>query len=105
MESEKLPGDIACSLEVFRDEAAIVSLNHKSPVPERLQAQTRLLLSSILAWFHKEERTTDLLNKIADLNPIFLELEPLTQANFISRLKQEQHTLRKVNIPRQSRGL
>ncbi|MFH1158572.1 MAG: hypothetical protein V1721_06780 [Pseudomonadota bacterium] len=97
-ESERLPGEIACSLEVLRDEAAIVGLNHKSPVPGLLHAHANLLLSSILAWFHKKERTWDLLNKLSDLNPIFLEMEPLTQANFIVRLKQEQSNLRKMIV-------
>ncbi len=95
-ESEKYPGDMACCLEVLRDEAAIISLNHKNPVTERLNAQVSLILSSILAWFHKEERTTDLLNKLADLNPIFLELESLTQANFILIIRI--HTIRETSF-------
>jgi hypothetical protein len=36
--------------------------------------------------------------QIASLNAHFLAVEPLTQANFIARLKQEQSALRKIII-------
>lgn len=97
-ESEKLPSELACSLEVLRDEAVIVGLNHKTDTSERLEAKVEDILTTMLSWFHKKERTESLLTKLKDLNPIFLELEALTQANFISRLKQEQSNLRRVII-------
>lgn len=95
-ESEKLPGELACSLEVFIDEASIVGANKKSPVPEALTNHVRLLTGSIIDWLHKKEKTADILNSISELNHYFLELESLTQANFIARLKQEQSNLRRI---------
>jgi hypothetical protein len=95
-ESEKLPGDLACSLEVLVDESLIVFANKKSPVPKDLINHVRLLTDSLIAWFHKREKTDLLMNKISALNDIFLALEPLTQVNFIVRMKQEQNNLRRT---------
>lgn len=95
-ESERLPAELACSLEVMLDEAAIIAENKKSPVATQLATHVRELTDFILKWFHKKEKTADLFAKITALNPIFLALEPLTQANFIARLKQEQNNLRRV---------
>ncbi len=95
-ESEKLPGEMACSLEVLVDESIIIFANKKSPVPMELVNHVRLLTLSIIDWFHRKEKTGDLLSKISALNSFFLELELLTQANFIARLKHEQNTLRRI---------
>jgi hypothetical protein len=95
-ESERLPGEMACSLEVLVDEATIVFSSKQSPVAQELIAHVRLLSGALIDWLHKEEKTGDLLDKISALNPFFLALEPLAQANFISRLKQEQSTLRRI---------
>jgi hypothetical protein len=95
-ESERLPGELACSLEVLIDESTIVFANKKSPVPTEIIDHVRVLAGSILDWFHKKEKTGELLAKISALNTFFLALEPLTQANFIVRLKQEQNALRRT---------
>ena len=95
-ESEKLPGEIACSLEVLVDESSIVFAHKENQVSEELVDHVRLLTGSLISWFHKKERTTDLLGKVSALNLLFLALEPLTQANFIARLKQEQSSLRRI---------
>jgi hypothetical protein len=95
-ESEKLPGDLACSLEVLVDEGTYISINRKDPAPARLINQSRLITDSLIGWFHKQEKTELLMNKISALNEIFVVLEPLTQANFIVRLKQEQNNLRRT---------
>jgi hypothetical protein len=95
-ESEKLPGELACSLEVLVDESQIIFANKKSPVPTDLINHVRLLTDSVVAWFHKQEKTENLMIKISALNILFLVLEPLTQVNFIVRLKQEQNNIRRI---------
>jgi hypothetical protein len=95
-ESERLPGEMACSLEVLVDEGKIVLANKKSPVSKELIDHVRLLTDSVIDWFHKKKKTGELLNEISALNAFFLALESLTQANFIVRLKQEQNNLRRT---------
>jgi hypothetical protein len=95
-ESEKLPGDLASSLEALADEGYIIYQNKKAPVAREYLAHLLELNKLILEWFYKRERTTHLAQKIFSLNQYFLAFEPLTQANFIVRLKQEQNSLRKM---------
>ena len=46
------------------------------------------------SWLHGQESVEAPLDRIQALNRFFLEFEPLTQPNFIVRLKQEQTALR-----------
>jgi predicted membrane chloride channel (bestrophin family) len=94
-EAEKIPGDLSCSLEVLTDECYIVHKNKKSKEAKELMKYIHDLTSSIIKWLHKKERTEKVLKKITGLNDYFLVLEPLTQANFIVRLKNEQNNLRR----------
>jgi hypothetical protein len=94
-EAEKIPGELSCSLEVLTDECYIIHKNKKSKITTELMRYVHNLTSSIIKWLHKKERTETVLSKIAGLNDHFLLLEPLTQANFIVRLKNEQNNLRR----------
>lgn len=95
-EAEKLPGELACSLEVLTDECYITYKNKKSKVAKNLLNSVHDITNSILKWLHKQEKTDAVLKKITGLNDDFLALEPLTQANFIVRLKNEQNNLRRT---------
>jgi hypothetical protein len=54
------------------------------------------LLNSINGWFHREERTRNLMGRLTRMNDFFFHFEALTQANFITRMKQEQSNVRKI---------
>ncbi|MCL4354200.1 hypothetical protein M1349_01880 [Patescibacteria group bacterium] len=95
-EAEKLPGELACSLEVLTDECYITYKNKKSKVVKNLLNSVHDITNSILKWLHKQEKTDAVLKRITGLNDHFLALEPLTQANFIVRLKNEQNNLRRT---------
>lgn len=95
-ESEKMPADLATSLETMSDEAVIIYKNKHDEVALNYLADLEELTGGILAWFHKKERTTVLLQRIAALNDHFLSFESITQANFIARLKQEQSGIRRT---------
>lgn len=97
-ESERLPGELAASLELFSDEAAATYERSKSPVALEFLSFVQGLAESIRGWFYKKERTSALMGKLSELDRFFLSLEPLTQAGFILRLKQEQQSLRRTLI-------
>jgi len=97
-ESEKLPGDLATSIETIVDECLIIYKNKKAEQAKECLEYTLVLTNSIDDWFHKRERTRALMDKISWFNNFFLEFEPLTQANFIARLKQEQSAIRRMLI-------
>jgi len=94
-EAEKIPGEIASSLETITDECSIIVKNKNADLAKECKVYLIELTGSIIDWFYKKERTTNLLQKIGKLNEYFAGFEPLTQANFIVRMKQEQSTIRR----------
>lgn len=97
-ESERLPGELACSLEVIADEARILH-KHKQAVAARQCFEHLLdLTASIKDWFHKKRRTRNVMTRLDGLDDFFTAFEPLTQANFIIRLKQEQNNVRRFLV-------
>jgi hypothetical protein len=95
-ESEKLPGDLAASMEALADEGYIIYQNKKSPVAREYLTHLLEFNQLVLEWFYKREKTARLNQKLFEFNRFFLAFEPLTQANFIVRLKQEQQNIRKM---------
>jgi len=97
-ESEKIPGELAASLATLSDEAICIYKAKKCKQAQDFMEHISTLSNDIIAWFHKKERTMLLLQKISDMNEHFVELEPYTQTNFLSRLKQEQNNIRRLVI-------
>ncbi len=97
-ESEKLPGELAVSFEAIVDECLIIYKNKKAKQAEECLQYVLDLAGSLNDWFYKKERTRVMMEKIDGLNDFFLAFEPLTQANFIARLKQEQSAIRRMLI-------
>ena len=97
-ESEKLPGELATSIETIVDECLMIYKNKKAEPAKECLEHTLKLTNSINDWFHKKERTKALMDKISLFNDFFLAFESLTQANFIARLKQEQSAIRRMVI-------
>jgi hypothetical protein len=97
-ESERIPGEIAASLEVFVDEAATIHRKARNAAAADLLDQVKRLAADIHAWFHRRERSVALMERVADLGITLAALEPFTQPNYIVRLKQEQHALRRLIV-------
>lgn len=97
-EGEKIPGELAGSLETLLDEGLIIAKAKQSPLADAYVGHVKSLTDSIVNWLYKKERTRIVLDKLTGLNEHFIALEGLTQANFIARLKQEQNVIRKMII-------
>ena len=95
-ESEKLPGDLASSLETMADEGLIIYKNKKSPVAKQFVYKLLQLNESLIQWFYKKEPTANIMDQLHSFNDDFLAFESQTQANFIVRMKQEQNAIRKM---------
>jgi len=95
-ESEKIPGELACSLETILDECVSLNKTKQSPEARACFLSVRELLGNILGWFNKKQKTGELMTRLSALYTQFSSLEPLTQANFIVRLKQEQSSIRRM---------
>lgn len=97
-ESERLPGEMAAILETFSDEAAALYERSGNAIALEFSGYIEELAKLIHAWFYKKEKTSHLMDRVSGFNRFLLACEPLTQANFIVRLKQEQHSLRRTII-------
>lgn len=95
-ESEKLPGELASSIETINDEFLITHKNKNNKVTKEALMHLRSFTSTLIDWFQKKERTNNIMDQLNKFNDFFLEFEKLTQPNFIVRLKQEQHFLRRT---------
>jgi hypothetical protein len=97
-ESERLPGDLAASLESITDECEILYADKEAPAARECLAHVADLVSTVLAWLNQRATAGDVLDRVRGLNGFFLRFEPHTQPNFIVRLKQEQATVRRMVI-------
>lgn len=97
-ESEKIPGDMAASIESLFGEAWILARNQPSERTQAFLEDCRSLPQHIVEWFHKRERTKSLLSRLSQLDTYFGEFEPMVQANFLARMKNEQSTVRRMII-------
>jgi hypothetical protein len=95
-ESERLPGELASSIEALSDECVITMKNKGGKAAEDAVLYVADFASAVHRWFFRDERTYAIMDRITGMNNIFLEFETLTQANFIVRMKQEQSTIRKI---------
>lgn len=95
-EAERLPGEMAVSLDSIVDECLI--LYKQKQAPEALEGLRRVMAiaDAITDWFARRSTSVALMDRVRDLNDVFGSFESLTQANFIVRLKQEQAALRKL---------
>lgn len=97
-ESEKLPGDMAASLEIIYDEVYILNKNKGNKITKEFMVYYKDFLNSINEWFYRKERTKNIIEKLHLMNNYFSEFESMMQANFLSRMKNEQGNLRKMVI-------
>ncbi len=98
-ESEKLPGDLTASLETIADECLILYEDKSAEPALDCLRHLRDLVGEVLSWFYQHSvATASVLERVSGLNRFFLAFEPLTQPNFIVRLKQEQSAIRRMVI-------
>jgi hypothetical protein len=97
-ESEKLPGEIAVSLEAIADEATILHQGGKREPALRILSHLVHLSEAIRNWFYGKRSSDELMEDISGLNEHFHVVESLTVPPFIARMKQEQTALRRVLI-------
>ncbi len=73
-ESEKLPGDMACSLETMLDDGMILFHSGKTAVARSCITHIKNLSSSILHWLHKEERTSGVMWSVPEFNSHYVAM-------------------------------
>jgi hypothetical protein len=97
-ESEKIPGEIASSINNIYSELIYLHDDKNVLKSKECMLYCQELTKSILDWFYRKERTTNLIAKTRFLNSLFAGIENETQANYIVRLKNEMSALSKTII-------
>jgi len=101
-ESEKLPGDVAVSLEILFDEATRIARRATDPsarsAAESVVSDVRSFAHSLHDWFYKRCRTSALLGELRDLDLSLDTVESPPHAASIARIKQERHALHRVLV-------
>ncbi len=97
-EAERLPGEVAGSLDSIADECLI--MDDELNLPEARQCVTLLadINGSIRQWLFSGNGFDDILDLLRRLNPLFIVFAPKIQAGFTTRLKSEQANIRKLVI-------
>ena len=97
-ESERLPGELTTIVESIVEEALTIYKYKNAPAAKECLTYLHQFTVAVKNWFYKKERTKDLMEKLSGLNEFFVAFEPLIQANFIVRLKQEQTNIRRLLV-------
>jgi hypothetical protein len=97
-ESEKIPGEIASSINNIYSELIYLHDDKKIDKSRDCMLFCQEFTNSILEWFNRSERTSSLIAKTRKFNSLFAKIENDTQANYIVRLKNEMSALSKIII-------
>jgi hypothetical protein len=97
-ESERLPGELASSLDTIADECLLVHTELAIPEGKACLEHTANLAGIIRGWLLHQNDFNSVLRTLREYNPYFLVFSPKIQAGFTTRLKIEQANIRKVVI-------
>jgi predicted membrane chloride channel (bestrophin family) len=97
-EAERLPGELAASLESVADECLIMNAELKLPEARQCVAQLVEIGQSVRMWLQHDTGFDKVMADLRALNPLFVVFAPKIQAGFTTRLKSEQATMRKLVI-------
>lgn len=97
-EAERLPGEVAASIETMADECLLIRKELRLPEAEMCLADLLALGRSIRSWLAHDRGFDDVMADLRQLNDYFLVFGSKIQAGFTTRLKSEQSSIRKVVI-------
>jgi hypothetical protein len=93
-EAERLPGDLAASLDSIADECLIIhAAKGQHPVAAACIRHLRDLARGIERWMAGTYRHDEVLADIRNLNHFFRILSPFSEVGFIVRIKAEQRAV------------
>jgi hypothetical protein len=97
-EAERLPGEVAGSLDSIADECLIVDSELKLPEARQCVFLLADINASIRRWLLRDDGLDDVFELLRRLNSLFYVFAPKIQAGFTTRLKGEQANVRKLVI-------
>lgn len=95
-ESEKLPAELAASLDSISDELRIIDAATGAPEARAALGHVGDSVRTILDWLYGCRSFDDVLDGIEGLNTHFHAVEAHTQATYVNRIKGEQNAARRM---------
>ncbi len=95
-ESEKLPVELAASLDSISDELRIIDRATGAPEARAALGHVADTVRTILDWLYGKQSFDTALARIEGLNDHFHAVEPHTQATYVNRIKTEQNAARRM---------
>lgn len=95
-EAERLPGEVAGSLDSIADECLIMDAEFDLPEAHQCVVLLADTNAAIRYWLLHNAGLDDVLALLRGLNPLFMTFAPKIQAGFTTRLKAEQAAIRKL---------
>ena len=95
-EGERLPSDLASSIESMADEFLITVAAHPGAGARAGLSAVAHLATGVRRWLYREVETPEVMAQITGLNEHLRAMEPMSQPQFVARLKQEQALTRKM---------
>jgi predicted membrane chloride channel (bestrophin family) len=97
-EAERLPGEVAGSLDSIADECLIMDAELKLPEARQCVSLLADIAESIRGWLVRNDGYDDVFEHLRRLNPYFIVFAPKIQPGFTTRLKSEQANIRRLVI-------
>jgi hypothetical protein len=97
-EAERLPGEVAASLETIADECLIIDAELQLPAARECLSLLAEISESVRHWLVHDTHLDDVIVELRRLNPLFMVFAPKIQAGFTTRLKAEQANIRRLVI-------
>jgi hypothetical protein len=95
-ESEKLPVELAASLDSIADELRIIDRATGAPEAGAALAHVAGIVRSVLDWLYDRQPFDAVLERIERLSDHYRAVEPHTQATYVNRIKGEQSAARRM---------
>jgi len=95
-ESEKIPSELSATLKTMFDDTLAIYQMKKSETALQFIEFQKIFIDDLFKWFYKTEKTKSILQKLTSMTDFFIKLDSEgLQVNYIIKMKNEQHNLRK----------
>ena len=95
-ESEKLPVELAASLDSISDELRIIAAGEGAAEARAGLEHVAGIVRSTLEWIYGNRSFDQAIDRVEGLNQHFRAIEPYTQATYVNRIKGEQSASRRM---------
>jgi hypothetical protein len=96
-ESERLPSELAASINILFDDASCMRSGQSAEAARRFMEYQRDFCRILVEWFHRRARTKDLLERVSRMSEMFTALErDGVHPAYLTKMKAEQGALRRL---------